>query len=757
MRLVAEILLVGAAAMIMQAPATGQSNNQELAGEERLGRPLRAHDVPVLVRQEQVVREYLLNHPEVAASLRVKKTSLWNFQVGSAKSWYADDLTNGSRYQVPSTCRAVGTNCYVFVEDASWSAGKVTQAGVDSVVKAFDQKTPMDAAKGIYQIDVETFGNSPDVDGDSRIIILILDIRDGYVPGGKFVVGYFYSFNEFPTSIPGFSTSNVAEMFFLDCDPLSLSTTTGLQEGLSTLAHEFQHTIHFNYDISEITFMNESCSTLAEVVCGYPIYWQSGYVNETNISLFSWRSLSDANVLRDYSRAARFSVYLRDQFGAGLFRPLVASTLHGSDGIDAALAAIGTARRFNDVFVDWCIANRLDDASVNPRYAYTYPGLAKAVGRTFPSPAVPLTADTVQHLGVRYLSFTGGTDLRAQFTRSNPSIQVYAIEIGTSAKRVLDVQPGVEFSEPAFGTTYQAVHFAVVNRGNSVPFAYSYLATGQQTALELKYDEAEPIGVLTQSAGDTVVVQFDGVPGARLDSVRVALRRAGSMPGGVWRYTGVLRPSPLGAPLAVPITASIATTPASPYPVPWPNWSTVDIRSYKIDASTSFVVGFVNQGTYIPETRVMVTSYPGTTPYHSYSWLNAPSSGTPNWYYLTKDAGNVWIYLIRAYVSFGPLDAREPRELLPVAFSLDQNYPNPFNPSTTIAFELPVAGGVSLTVFDLLGREIAMLYRGDLPAGAHSLQWDGKNEGGLGVGSGVYIYRLEANGFVQSRKMTLVK
>jgi Secretion system C-terminal sorting domain len=89
---------------------------------------------------------------------------------------------------------------------------------------------------------------------------------------------------------------------------------------------------------------------------------------------------------------------------------------------------------------------------------------------------------------------------------------------------------------------------------------------------------------------------------------------------------------------------------------------------------------------------------------------------------------------------------------LPEAYALDQNYPNPFNPSTTISFSLPHASNVSLKVFDILGQEVATLVTGDLTAGKHEVQFDGK-----GLASGTYMYRLTSGDFTQAKKMMVVK
>ncbi len=95
---------------------------------------------------------------------------------------------------------------------------------------------------------------------------------------------------------------------------------------------------------------------------------------------------------------------------------------------------------------------------------------------------------------------------------------------------------------------------------------------------------------------------------------------------------------------------------------------------------------------------------------------------------------------------------------VPVVYSLSQNYPNPFNPSTTIEYGLPSASKVQLTIFDVLGRNVATLYNGEQTAGYQRLRWNAP------VSTGVYFYRIDATSvenperrFVQVKKMLLIK
>ena len=93
----------------------------------------------------------------------------------------------------------------------------------------------------------------------------------------------------------------------------------------------------------------------------------------------------------------------------------------------------------------------------------------------------------------------------------------------------------------------------------------------------------------------------------------------------------------------------------------------------------------------------------------------------------------------------------------PVVFALEQNYPNPFNPSTMINFSLAADSKVSLSVFDVLGQEVANLISGNLASGSHEINFNASN-----VNSGVYFYRIDATGvdgtnFTSVKKMILTK
>ena len=112
------------------------------------------------------------------------------------------------------------------------------------------------------------------------------------------------------------------------------------------------------------------------------------------------------------------------------------------------------------------------------------------------------------------------------------------------------------------------------------------------------------------------------------------------------------------------------------------------------------------------------------------------------------------------FTSSGGLASFEPPELQSTRFTLYQNYPNPFNPTTKIRYTLTpslsqrerVSVIVTLKVFDMLGREVATLANEEKPPGTYEVMWDASK-----VASGVYFYRMEAGGFVQTKKLLLLR
>ncbi len=133
-------------------------------------------------------------------------------------------------------------------------------------------------------------------------------------------------------------------------------------------------------------------------------------------------------------------------------------------------------------------------------------------------------------------------------------------------------------------------------------------------------------------------------------------------------------------------------------------------------------------------------------------WADTIDTVWPRFYYLTAvdSTGNESAHSDTVMLS--PVGVGEGGNNMPFVFRLEQNYPNPFNPVTTISFDVPTMGSVSLKVFDVLGREVVTLVDGIKSPGRYDAVWDASD-----AASGMYVYKLETGGRVEMKRMLLLK
>jgi hypothetical protein len=133
-------------------------------------------------------------------------------------------------------------------------------------------------------------------------------------------------------------------------------------------------------------------------------------------------------------------------------------------------------------------------------------------------------------------------------------------------------------------------------------------------------------------------------------------------------------------------------------------------------------------------------------------------------YYLVKNDRSMGVHnakyavsILQKALGLYPLDVKKMGLEVPKDFALNQNYPNPFNPTTNITFSLPKDELVRLEVYDMLGRLVKTLVNSTVSAGNFSITWDGKDQDGAKVSSGMYLYRLQAGSFSTVKKMLMLK
>ena len=405
--------------------------------------------------------------------------------VGQQRTFWAYNFVTDTDYQLTATCKKVGAHCYIYLEDGK----SVSDATLTNIMNEFDNN--------IYPTDTSVFGSEPNpgIDGDSHVYILLLDILDGWTgipPHTSYIAGYFWSGNEYPTSEE--PHSNEKEMFYMDIHPGDPGST----QFYGTLAHEFQHMIHWNHDPGEETWVDEGCSTFAEFICNYghcsdlPYFLQS-----PDEQLTEWHG-----GLEDYGSAYLWTLYFWEKYGGNsTITSLVADPGKGIAGINSVLAALGYSDRFKDAFNRWTVANYLDDTTIGAGvYGYASLDLVDSGAdnvNSFLRPTLSGSHNTypasgsgdVKHWAADYYKFTeGASALTLNFDGYNGDI--FGVNVvwstssnfasGSNTVQQMSLNAAQEGSTvvSGFGTTYQAaLLIPSLQSDGAVARLYSYSAS----------------------------------------------------------------------------------------------------------------------------------------------------------------------------------------------------------------------------------------------------------------------------------------
>lgn len=264
-----------------------------------------------------------------------------DYQVGDVIPFTVNNLDTEESLEIDAELVYANDVVYMWVEQ-----------GVDYDLNAIEESAEVFATE-IYPTNTSTFGSEPNpgVDNDSRVHIL------HSTQLGFSIAGYFGSSDVYPRAIV--PDSNEKEMFYINIS----NTYPGTADYESTIAHEFQHMIHFNVDGNESTWLNEGMSEMAAFLNGYgasgfiPFYLSSPWIQLTD-----WPE--NESTLPNYGGAFLFSLYFYDRFGREATEALVENDLEGMDSVSDTLAAFGEQLEADEVFADWVVANLLNDPDV---------------------------------------------------------------------------------------------------------------------------------------------------------------------------------------------------------------------------------------------------------------------------------------------------------------------------------------------------------------------------------------------------------
>jgi len=329
--------------------------------------------------------------------------------VGERMSFFVDNSydVNG-RATLGATLQEISAHAYFYTED-DWFNGLTSQNGAKSSIHVlaseFDQR--------IYPTLTQIYGSlwEPGVDNDPKITILISKIKEG-------AGGYFNSADEYPKS--QVQNSNAREMVYLN------GMYIDLPRARSFLAHEFQHLITFYqkdklHGISDDTWLNEARSEYASTLCGYDNIFSGSNLEKRIFDFF--KNPSDSltewdNVPADYGTGNLFLQYLVGHFGQQILGKMVQSSATGISSISEALQSLGFKETFNSVFLNWTIANYLNDCRIDgQKYCYLRAELVDkikvpaTVYQIFPNSATSSLAswtDSIKDWSGHWYKFSGG-------------------------------------------------------------------------------------------------------------------------------------------------------------------------------------------------------------------------------------------------------------------------------------------------------------------------------------------------------------
>lgn len=324
------------------------------------------------------------------------------YDVGAQKEFWVSNTDTNENFKVSATLQFVGENIYFWIEDGV----SFNQSDLDKLANTFDQE--------IIPTDREFFGMewNPGVDGDSRFYVL-------YAGGlGESLAGYFSSADELHPDAHPFS--NAHEMFLLSSDNVPLND----DYIYGTMAHEFQHMIHWYQDRNEESWVNEGFSMLAEHVNGYDaggFDWE--YFRNTDMQLNDWGGDVGENGPH-YGASFLFMVYFLDRFGEDATKAFVSHDENGFSSLDAVFSELdiqnpttGNVYTGNEFFADWAVANMLQNTGIeNDRFDYTsYSPYSINNTKTYYECPTTITGDVYQY-GVDYITLACQGNYTLEFT-----------------------------------------------------------------------------------------------------------------------------------------------------------------------------------------------------------------------------------------------------------------------------------------------------------------------------------------------------
>ena len=726
---------------------------------------------------------------------------------GTTQNFWVLNFISGISEETEFTLVSVEPTFNIWVETTQLasSGGFVEEQDWVAMASALGDVTPPDSfdpTKGIIEVNESVFGPPSDVDNSGRIDVLVHDVKDTFDPANGinfFTAGFFYPADLVVTN----NNPNVSDIIHLDTVPSMFNTdgTRKLQDFvLQTLAHEYQHLIFaVEHGAFDLAFIDEGLAEWAEVVNGYTPR-TIGYLSNAgelarNMLEFRQEPFGGPSG-EDYERGGLLHHYLAERFSVEAVGAISRGTGQGAGNYTNLLIQNQLDPAFLPDFIQgFHVANLINDQTLSPSFGYEnrFRRGIEATGFQTIDGSLNLTSTTSGNLvpgSVRYLKWENVGSFSMDVTASLASQAAHLrpiLFLDPADGPMITVTPEVDGETTVVSGNFDEVFLILphadltTSASSSFTIDASWQAyTGVSQIQEIVYDNGTvdhqsngggltiiglPIGGTLDTAlpaEDEWANAFDVPVGGALVEVQVSLYFLdlfGLSNSNIRDFTLRIYDDNGGEPGNVILSKELDYFAAQTAP---------DMSFQTIDLSGDQDVLAAHSGTLY-----VSVGEAGTDDNHIYmalaesaisefrSFLYHPFSNTGlNWArfdgVVDQSQNSVFdglVVPIRATIDLdaGSTDTEDGFEL-PSAIALEQNYPNPFNPSTQIRFSLPNSSDVQLEVFDMLGRRVASLASGTLPAGTHEVTFDASD-----LSSGLYLYSIASAGQKITRTMTLVK
>ncbi|MBN2031463.1 T9SS type A sorting domain-containing protein [bacterium] len=731
---------------------------------------------------------------------------------------------------IPASLMAAGDHCYIYVADEQWTATYeagnterpvITQAIVDSFLTAFEESTPINNAKGIYDICHETFGQEIDIDGDPRIVIFFTDLRDEYDQGRAAraadipKAGVYLTRNELGAWLEPHSTET--DMIYIDTEPIIRAGTA-----LQAMAQYFTHMIFRGEDSDEEQWLIEGMSGLAPVLCGYD-YTSHRFPAETpklaaNKSLIHWTGWdggTPAIDVNEFYHTSLFFLYIYEQFGLNTIASIAADSANGLQSVGSALPS---GSILEDVFDDYAIAGFLDVLD-HPTYGdrfgfqtvdFGYPTLNSLTWITdnLSSSQVQWSFSffkTKEKQAIDQIRFNGNdlTNMSLIFTTMEDNFLYQKATLDDLNEAVVDVSglkvadiltcvtskttTGPTYSDFVFSKDFTPpgyVHLTVFQNPSVTRNLNIYAVSDEQIYKDVPSEGIEGPQITIQLNNQITELEVNPYFNNSDETMRSYLAMYSLNANG--NYTISARGQDMGGNDFQTQTASISVMKFSVAEggIITDSNNNVSLRvgAHSLTEESYLTIHKVEHVEYDelkndvlsdwyrigPENLQLKTPAQLTFKYESYEGekqIAVFRHENGKWIMIggkvNQKEGEITVSLDKLgefIVMAGESQTETPEGQIPKAVNLLQNYPNPFNPSTMIQYSLPKMSHVVLEIYNTIGQRAAVLCDGVQDAGTYEIEWNA-----AGFATGIYFYVLSGRSqtdnepFRKIRKMMLVQ